>query len=131
MDASTVMPGYPCAVLSVLAVPMIGNLFRFQDSAMHSILESASILLTALINPLFSLYAIASLFHPADRTVRASRIFVPLVIPLCWIIFHYQDYRPREGHFLWILGMLLVLVSGLAVKRPAPGFSMRRFECAQ
>jgi hypothetical protein len=38
------------------------------------------------------------------------------MIPFSWVIFHYENYCPREGHFLWILGMLLVLVSGLAVK---------------
>jgi hypothetical protein len=117
-DLDMVRPGYECAVLSVLAVPMMGNLFRFQSSTSASILESAAILFTALINPLFLLYAIASAFRPADRTVRYSRIFVPLAIPFCWVIFHYENYRPRVGHFLWILGMLLVLVSGLSVKRP-------------
>jgi hypothetical protein len=55
VDNAAVRPGYDCAVLSVLAVPVIGNLFRFQSSALESILESASIPFTALINPLFLL----------------------------------------------------------------------------
>jgi hypothetical protein len=120
VDFDTVRPGYDCAVWSVVAVAMIGNLFRFQFSALQSILESASILFTALINPLFLLYVIASPFRPADRTVRISRLLIPLMIPFCWVIFHYENYRPREGLF-WILGMPMVLVSGLAVKRPTPG----------
>ena len=44
VDSGTFRPGYYCAVLLVLAVPAIGNLFRFQSSALESILESASML---------------------------------------------------------------------------------------
>jgi hypothetical protein len=61
---ATVRPGYVCAVESVLAVPMALNLFRFHSSEVDSVLETASILFTALINPLFLLYAIASAFRP-------------------------------------------------------------------
>jgi hypothetical protein len=32
-----------------------------------------------------------------------------MMIPFCWIVFHYENLSPRLGHFLWILGMLLVL----------------------
>jgi hypothetical protein len=45
----------------------------------------------------------------------------PLMIPFCWVLLQYENYRPREGHSRWILGMLMVLVSVLAVEGPTPG----------
>ncbi len=39
------------------------------------------------------------------------RIVVILMIPFCWVVFHYESLHPREGHFVWIIGMLLVLFS--------------------
>jgi hypothetical protein len=32
-----------------------------------------------------------------------------LMIPLCWIVFSYEHLYPREGHVLWVLGMILTL----------------------
>jgi hypothetical protein len=34
-----------------------------------------------------------------------------LMIPCCWVVFHDEKLYPREGHFVWIIGMLLVLFS--------------------
>jgi hypothetical protein len=33
------------------------------------------------------------------------------MIPCCWIVFHYEDLFPREGHILWVAAMLLMLFS--------------------
>jgi hypothetical protein len=52
-DTGEARSGYSCAALSVLAVPIIGNLFRFESSSWKSTLECASLLLTAIINPFF------------------------------------------------------------------------------
>jgi hypothetical protein len=81
--------------------------------------EIFSVFVVALINPIFWIYAAASLFRPQGPVVLISRILVPFMIPFCWVIFHYQWFRPREGHFVWILGMLLVLASGYSVHRPS------------
>jgi hypothetical protein len=48
--------------------------------------------------------------HP--RAVSALRVVVLSMIPFNWIIAFYVFHTyPREGHFLWIIGMLLVLFS--------------------
>jgi hypothetical protein len=42
--------------------------------------------------------------------------------PFCWVVFHYENLYPREGYFLWILGMLLALFSpNLAIRRNQRG----------
>lgn len=36
---------------------------------------------------------------------------VLLMIPFCWVVFHYEDFSFREGHIVWIFGMVLTLFS--------------------
>jgi hypothetical protein len=50
------------------------------------------------------------LLRKAAKLASVLRIIVILLIPLCWVVFHYENVRPREGCFLWIAGMLVVLL---------------------
>jgi len=34
---------------------------------------------------------------------------VVVMIPFSCVVFHYEHFYPREGYFLWVLGMLLAL----------------------
>ncbi|MGH9743326.1 MAG: hypothetical protein ACRD51_13360 [Candidatus Acidiferrum sp.] len=115
--------GYECAFLSVVLTPgALTDLFvprTGHGNVTHNRLESLAVLGSGLINPAFLLYAIASPFRPKDRSVVICRFLVPVLIPLCWIVFHYEEYRPRAGHFVWISGMLLVLFSGAILNGPA------------
>jgi hypothetical protein len=77
VDTNIIWPGYDCALMSILVVGMIPDLFRFGYSLLHCVLESAAIVLVAPINLVLLLYAIASPFRPADRTVHVSRILIP------------------------------------------------------
>ena len=61
------------------------------------------LLITAWINPIFLFYCI--------RPIRILRLALLPMIPCCWIFFYYEGLIPREGHILWVLGMLLVLFS--------------------
>ena len=33
------------------------------------------------------------------------------MVPFSWAVFVYEKLYPREGYFVWIIGMLLVLFS--------------------
>jgi hypothetical protein len=33
------------------------------------------------------------------------------MIPFSWIVFYVEQLNPREGYFLWIAGMMLILFS--------------------
>jgi len=80
-----------------------------------SFLKTISAFFVVLINPMFLIYAAASPFRPADRTVRVCRVAVPLFIPFCWLLFHWESVRPQIGHYVWIIGMVSVLASGFRV----------------
>jgi hypothetical protein len=34
------------------------------------------------------------------------------MIPFSWLIFHYENLFPREGHDLWIIGIVLLVLFG-------------------
>jgi hypothetical protein len=107
---TSVARGYYCAfvafVLPLRATPMqTGGPFADRP------LEYFSVLISGLINPVFLIYVALASAERTGRAIRALRVIVPLMIPFCWVVFHYERYDPREGHFLWILGMLLVLYS--------------------
>jgi|SRR5579872_2319539 len=75
-------------------------------------LEWLSLLLSGWINPIFLTAAFLDLTGIHKRAFAILRVVVVLVTPFCWIFFVCShDYYPREGHFIWILGMLVVLFS--------------------
>jgi hypothetical protein len=74
-------------------------------------IENVSIAISGWINPAFVL---AVLFKVIGKTLRLTRILrnlILLMLPFSWIVFLYQHVYPREGYFLWIGAMLLVLFS--------------------
>jgi hypothetical protein len=75
-------------------------------------LEFFSILISGWINPFFLITIILMSRKQFPQTIAILRIIILLMIPFCWIVFYYEELYPREGHFLWVTGMLLTLFSG-------------------
>jgi hypothetical protein len=105
--------GYSCAFQSIFLslADVWARLTKRPPYLTQDLLESFALLVSGLINFAFLLYVLVIRLKPNDWAVIALRLAVPLMIPFCWIVFYYEDFYPREGHFLWILGMLLVLFS--------------------
>lgn len=102
------LPGYRCAFFVTVMQPWSPD---NRALVVHAPLRYIPLMLTGWINPLFLVTAILVLLRRASRLASVLRIIVVLLIPLCWVVFHYENVRPREGFFLWIGGMLLVLIS--------------------
>ena len=103
-------PGWACAFYSVtlswgdLPFPRGGY---FGDK----VFEWVSLLISSWINLMF-LAALAFTWKgKPSRVASVLRIIVVAMIPFCWVVFVYEESYPREGHFVWIAGMLLVLFS--------------------
>jgi hypothetical protein len=81
-------------------------------------IEYFSLLGSGLINPLFLTTFFLQLFRVRSRAIVVLRNLTILMIPLCWVVFRYERFYPREGHFLWMVGMLLTLfaMSNLPIK---------------
>jgi len=83
-------------------------------------IEYFSILGSGLVNPLFLTGFFLHLFRARPGALIVLRTLTILAIPLCWVVFLYGRFYPREGHILWIAGMLLALFAmpGLNLRPP-------------
>jgi hypothetical protein len=113
------LPGYYCAWIALM-FPWGQNLFGHQGLFENQFLDYLGVLLSGSINPTFLVAALFVFLRPSARTTRLLAIAVLAMIPFCWIVFYYHDMYPREGHVVWIAGMLLVLREALRSQiRPA------------
>ena len=101
-------PGYGAAFIALVA-PLIAN--PFSTLYLHDETRSyVALLISGWINPLFLITLIlAHLRH--ERAVAILKFIVLLMIPFCWVVFYEIGAYPREGHFLWLFGMVLALFS--------------------
>jgi hypothetical protein len=102
------MRGYDCARFA-LGLPWGPNLFGHQGLFEDRPLDYLGVLLSGWINPTFLVAAFFVSFRPSARITRILAIATLAMIPFCWVVFYYHRFYPREGHFVWIAGMLLVL----------------------
>jgi hypothetical protein len=108
--------GYFCAEIA-----LVSPFSEDMRSLLHEKpIEYFSVLGSGLINPLFLTTFFLQLFRVRPRAVVVLRNLTIVMIPLCWVVLRYERFYPREGHVLWIAGMLLTLfaMSNLQVKSP-------------
>ena len=86
--------------------------------------EYFSILGSGLINPLFLITFFLRLCEMRPFVITVLRTLTILMMPLCWVVFRYESFYPREGHVLWIAGMLLTLFA-IADMKPRPPTEQR------
>ena len=110
--------GYECAYFAVQS-PLTSTPFSPGSADYAPPFLYLSILISGLINPVFLGYTTLAFLKRKPRTARVLKFALLSMIPFCWIVFHSLDVYPREGHVLWIIGMLLVLYSS-SKKGPSP-----------
>jgi hypothetical protein len=93
--------GYYCAFVSLVA-PWGAD---YRDS----LTKSVPLEISGLINLVFLAAVVLILRATHQRLVRALRIAILLMIPFSWVVFYVEQLNPREGYFLWLAGMILVL----------------------
>jgi hypothetical protein len=104
-----ILRGYECA-LNTLLGPWTEEA-RSDGWARFKDFEKVCTLVAGWINPVFLLALIAGWIGRPRRLASILRIVVLAMIPFCWAIFRYESLYPREGHFVWIAGMLIALFS--------------------
>jgi hypothetical protein len=73
-------------------------------------LAYASLLVSGWISPLFLLVVFLDLTDARPRLALILRMVILGMIPLAWFFAFYEIRAyPREGHFLWVLGMLFAM----------------------
>jgi len=93
--------GWYCAYVSLLNPITDADTLRTHSPS--NIIEYIAIGVSGLINPLFLLWIF--------KRWKRLRIALLSMMPFCWVVFYIDRQHPREGYFLWTLGMLLVLFS--------------------
>ena len=104
------MRGYECAYLS-LECPITSTPFSPTSDNYAPPFLYLSILISGLINPVVLIYTTLAVLKRNPRAARVLKFALLSMIPFCWVVFHYFVIYPREGHVLWVIGMLLVLFS--------------------
>jgi hypothetical protein len=104
------MRGYECAYLS-LECPVTCTPFSSTSANYTPPFLYLSILISGLINPVFLGYTTLTFLKRKPRTARVLKFTLLSMIPFCWVVFYFFNIYPREGHALWVIGMLLVLFS--------------------
>jgi hypothetical protein len=104
------MRGFQCAALA-LVVPLSRDSLGPHGVFPHGPAEYFSVLASGLINPIFVVAAFLSRVRPSARMTRILAVTPLAMIPCCWVVLHYQNFYPREGFFVWIAGMFLVLIA--------------------
>jgi hypothetical protein len=123
---STGTRGHRCAIVALL-VPFIAldapsgtGAAQFFDGNPFGYVAT---FVSGLVNIAFPL-AMFLKFKRYDRSFAAARIAVLVTIPFSWMVFVLLPVLPREGHVLWVSGMLLALFSEeIAARRRASASS--------
>jgi hypothetical protein len=103
--------GLGCAILALsgpfiaLNVPSGTGAAQFFDGNRFGYV---ALFVSGLVNIAFPL-AMFLKFKRYDRSFAAARIAVLVTIPFSWMVFVLLPVLPREGHVLWVSGMLLAL----------------------
>ena len=110
-------PGWFCAFITLVNPWGHDGLTLLQESP----IEYLSLLFSGWINPLFLITLGTQLVRPMGRPAFVLRLLLLLMFPACWIVFYKLSLYPREGYFVWIAGMLLVMftVPRARAARPA------------
>lgn len=102
------IPGYECAyvALVMLVNPVVNSRFFEVKAAVY-----VPLLMIGWINVAFLASLTIHWRSGNGRAFRVLRTTTLLMIPFCWIVFYNEGLYPREGHVLWIAGMVLALFS--------------------
>jgi hypothetical protein len=82
-------------------------------------IEFFALLFSGWTNPLFLVATAAVLWKPFSSVARLLSLLTAICIPFCWIVFAYDHLRPREGHIVWIAGMIVAVAPAWAHKPKA------------
>jgi hypothetical protein len=104
-------PGYGCAYFTLSFSWEQAQVWIHGVPEISKPIDYFSILAIGWMNPIF---VTAALLLAKNRLQRFTNILGTILVcmmPLCWVVFLYHSLYPREGYFLWTIGMLQVLFS--------------------
>jgi hypothetical protein len=105
----TLIGGFECAIITSQSLL---NLLEPRTLLKGDVLKTLALLGSGSVNIIFLVAVIFRWSRRGSRVFAMSRVIVLIMILCCWVVMYGEGAHPREGHFLWIVGMLLVLFCG-------------------
>jgi len=102
--------GYNCALFAFFDPWQDSNFLR------SSPFEYFSLLIGGWTNLLFLAATVFGFWKPGSRAARALAVAALVCIPFCWVVFACETAFPREGHFAWVVGMVLTLAATMSAE---------------
>ena len=113
LGQSLAIPGYACAYYTLVSSLVVPSGVSEREMGEHIIL-----LISGWINVVF-LTALAMRWWEGNRRpFKILRTITLLMMPFPWIVLYRTHLIPREGHVLWIAGMMLALFSERSSSNP-------------
>ena len=106
--SSSLFKGWECANIALTAT--------FQRDTYESSGFLAA--MSGWINPLVLLYLGLSLAAKFGRLRRFLAVAILVCMVATWIFFAIDHLLPMIGHFLWIVGALLILIAEVTGRKP-------------
>ena len=100
------VPGYYCAAGAFISPFAVDSGFVERKTMAY-----IAVLISGWINIAFLVSLTIRWRSGNGRAFRILRVITLLMVPFCWIVFYDESLFPREGHVLWIVGMVLALFS--------------------
>jgi hypothetical protein len=97
-------PGWKCAQIAFTAA--------FQKDSYES--SNFLAVMSGLINPLILIYLTFSFFARFKRVRRTLAVAVLVCMAATWTFFWIAHLVPLVGHFMWIVGALMIVAGDLA-----------------
>lgn len=66
--------------------------------------------LSGLVSPAFLIAISMILWNKFHRLARILSVTALVLVPATWVVFHYYNLVPREGYYLWVGSMLLIVI---------------------
>jgi hypothetical protein len=103
--------GIFCAVETFLYPLLVARFTLVDHSAnLHPPVTFLFLIVSGWINPIFFIAVILDLTELRPQLLRVLRVLLLIMVACSWVTaFYYFRAFPREGHLLWVTGMLLVL----------------------
>lgn len=107
------VPGLLCAIYAFF-LPLV----EARDKIFHNVpivltpASYISLLISGWINPVFGITAFLILTETHRKLTAVLKVSILLMVPFTVVFFiDTPIFHPREGYFLWLIGMILALFS--------------------
>ncbi len=114
------MIGWMCALVAGSA---IAGIFHLTSSGLQGkdVLGVICLILSGWVNPLMLLYLLFRIWRKFVRIRRVLAVAILVCFAATWVFFFKSAMIPLIGHFVWVVGAMVILVGEVLRQAPSKG----------